>query len=408
MKKKAIVLGGTHDHIGLIELLKSKNYFVVLVDYYENPPAKDAADKHIKESTLEKDKVLEIAKQESADLVITACIDQALLTMAYVCESLNLPCHISYETALKMTNKTHMKKIFMDNGIPTSRFMVFGEKDYDAKLTSKLKLPLVIKPADSNSSKGVTKVEDTRDLQQSFEKALDLSRAKKVVIEEYCEGEEFTVDVVLKNYEPKILMVSKIAKSRLNKNNFTIIQNTYPATSNTQTLDQISKIAKKLASAYQIKEGPLLIQLIYKNPGIKVVEFSARIGGGSKATFLKAMTGFDPIEYFICLLIDKPYTEEPQQNYKYGAITYIYAEPGVIQSFEGPDSLKEKGVVAEIFLYKTLGMKVHDSVSSNDRVAGFLVIDNDLEKLKSNINLANKQIRIIGANGTNIKKNGLF
>ena len=58
MSNRAIVLGGTDDHIKLIELLKSKDYFVILVDYYENPPAKNAADKHIQESTLDKEAVV--------------------------------------------------------------------------------------------------------------------------------------------------------------------------------------------------------------------------------------------------------------------------------------------------------------------------------------------------------------
>ena len=47
--KKAIVLGGTEDHIKLIELLKNRGYFVILIDYYKNPPAKKAADLHIQE-----------------------------------------------------------------------------------------------------------------------------------------------------------------------------------------------------------------------------------------------------------------------------------------------------------------------------------------------------------------------
>ena len=65
-KPKAIVLGGTNPHIELIENLKRRGYYTVLVDYYENPPAKHAADQHIQESTLDLEKVLQIAKDIDA------------------------------------------------------------------------------------------------------------------------------------------------------------------------------------------------------------------------------------------------------------------------------------------------------------------------------------------------------
>ena len=90
MKKKAIVLGGTHDHIELLKNLKKRNFYTLLIDYNSNPPAKKYADKFFNESTLDKSVVLNIAKKESVKLVIATCVDQALLTMAYVSEKLNV------------------------------------------------------------------------------------------------------------------------------------------------------------------------------------------------------------------------------------------------------------------------------------------------------------------------------
>jgi hypothetical protein len=34
---QAIVLGGTDDHIRLIEILKQRGYHTTLIDYFENP-----------------------------------------------------------------------------------------------------------------------------------------------------------------------------------------------------------------------------------------------------------------------------------------------------------------------------------------------------------------------------------
>ena len=75
--KTAIVLGGTVPHIDLVCQLKQRGYRTVLVDYTRMPPANAYADEHIQESTLDKDAVLRIARDENADLVISTSVDQA-------------------------------------------------------------------------------------------------------------------------------------------------------------------------------------------------------------------------------------------------------------------------------------------------------------------------------------------
>jgi formate-dependent phosphoribosylglycinamide formyltransferase (GAR transformylase) len=108
--KKALVLGGTADHYDLIIKLKKRGYKVILIDYHDNPPAKKVADEYIKESILNQKEVLRIAQKKKINLIITACIDQALVTACYVAEKLALPAPFSFKTALMVTNKVLMKK----------------------------------------------------------------------------------------------------------------------------------------------------------------------------------------------------------------------------------------------------------------------------------------------------------
>jgi len=232
--KKAIILGGTNDHIKLISILKAKGYYTILIDYYENPPAKKYADKHIKESTLDVDKILEIALEIKPEIVIATCIDQSLLTMAFICEKLDLPCHISYQTALELTNKVYMKRLFFSHNIPTTKFIVIDDINIMTDLD--LKFPVVVKPADSNSSKGVYKIFNQNRVEAAIRNAFTYSRSHEVVIEEYAFGEEFSVDVIVNDFEPTIILVSKNIKYKKNKNNFTIIQSLYPATNDNKII----------------------------------------------------------------------------------------------------------------------------------------------------------------------------
>ena len=109
---KALVLAGGFPQIALINEIKSRGIEVVLADYYAEPVAKKYADIFYQVSTLDVDGIREVAKKEKADFLITACTDQALLTVARVSEELGLPCYIDYKTALNVTNKAYMKEVF--------------------------------------------------------------------------------------------------------------------------------------------------------------------------------------------------------------------------------------------------------------------------------------------------------
>lgn len=132
MKSTALVLGGTAAHIALLNELKARNYYTILVDYYSNPVAKPYADLHIQESTLDADKVVEIAQQHQADLVISACVDQANVIASYAMEKLGKTPPYSYEIAQRISNKGDMKKVMLEQGIPTARHIYLdGLEDED-------------------------------------------------------------------------------------------------------------------------------------------------------------------------------------------------------------------------------------------------------------------------------------
>lgn len=91
-----MISAGGFPQIALIYELKSCGYTVVLADWNENPVAKKHADIYYQESTLDIEAIIAIAQKEAVDFLITACTDQALLTVVKVSETLGLPCNIDY------------------------------------------------------------------------------------------------------------------------------------------------------------------------------------------------------------------------------------------------------------------------------------------------------------------------
>ena len=401
---KILVLAGGSDQIALINELKKRGHYIVLVDYFDNPPAKSYADKHIVASTLDVEKVEQIAKSENADLICTACTDQALLTVSYVSEKLGLPCYIDYQTGLNVTNKSYMKKVLLKNNIPTAKFVIVKSPDVSA--VNGFTFPLVVKPVDCNSSKGVKKVESLEEFRTYVAEAINYSRTKSAIVEEFKEGIEISADFYIENGVAKFLSATNSLKIR-NRKSFTILCSDYPAITGEQEV-AVTKIATDIAKAFLLNNTPLLVQLIVKDSEINVIEFSARMGGGSKYKLIEVLSGVDIMSKYVDLILgDCPHVD-PSKQVDYCKMVYIYCYPGVYDRMEGLEQMKSEGVIDDYFLYKTKGMKIQKAETSGDRPAGYLCSAKTSDDLWKKIEYIDSQIKAISSTGEDMMIHGLL
>ena len=184
---KAFVIAGGVPQVELIKQLKSRGITTVLADGSPYAVARPFADIFYHVDVFDIPAVKEIAEKEKVDFLLTVCADQVLLVVAEVSEMLGLPCYIDSKTAQIVSDKIRMKRIFREIGIPTTDYVETEELDLDA--TAHLRYPLVVKPVDAYSSKGVRKVENLDELKQYYAEAKQISRSGGVIVEEYFQGE---------------------------------------------------------------------------------------------------------------------------------------------------------------------------------------------------------------------------
>lgn len=401
---RILVLAGGSDQIALIKELRTRGHYVLLVDYFENPPARQYADCHIIASTLDIERVKDIAIENKVNLICTACTDQALLSVAKVSEDLSLPCYISYQTALNVTNKLYMKKVMMNFNIPTSRYVIVSNDDVVD--LQEFVYPLVVKPVDSNSSKGVKKIDNRDELTIALENAISLSRTGNAIIEEFKIGEEVSADFYVENGEVKLLCATKSTKIR-NRKSFTILQSCYPAISFEQEV-QLVDIAQQISLAFNLTNTPLLIQLILNDNQFSVLEFSARMGGGSKYKLIEVLSGVNIMEKYVDLILENNPIVTPTKRMDYAAMNYVYCSQGVLDSVRGIQEMYNSSLIDCYFLYKTQGMELTKSETSSDRVAGYLVTASNKQELSDKINYIDANLAVLDKNGVDIMLHGLI
>ncbi len=403
---KALVLAGGYPQIALIEELKRRGAEVLLADYNQEPVAKPFADRFFRVSTLDVEAITALAREEKVDFLITACTDQALLTVAKVSETLGLPCYLDYRTALNVTNKSYMKEVFCQNGIPTARHMILSQ--LSAQDVRGLSYPVIVKPVDCNSSKGVKKVLNEAELKEAFAEAVSLSRTDTAIVEEFIEGREISVDVQVEN--GRAVVLSKAYSDKIpDKDKFVIYRTRFPVSETPEVHEQIRQTAQKIADSFGLVNSLMLIQLISDGKRIYVLEFSARTGGGVKYQLIRRVSGFDVISAVVDLTLKKiPHVNLQEPESRYITNLFLYCNPGVFDRLDGFEELKKEGVISEYFLFKWRGAEMSAATSSGDRIAGFTVQADTLSEQKEKYRRALSRIRVLDPNGKDILRRDLF
>ena len=407
--KKIMILAGGNDQAALIKELKyhfNGDVETILLDMSSNVKAKPFADRFLQISTMDRDAVLQAAQKESIDYILTACGDQPLSTMAYVSARMGLPCYLSEDKVRDLTNKIYMKRKMVENGIPTSKFQVVRSLDDEVNL-DEFEWPLIVKPVDSNGSKGVKKVEHIEDFQRLLTEALSYSISKNAIVEEFKDGVELSVDVYVEGSTAEILMVTTSKKIQENKDSFTILQSEYPPRipySDTR----VHEIVQKIVNTFELHDTPLLVQMITDGNDYNVVEFSARMGGGSKYHIIEVLTGVNIMRVYVDMVMGKRPSVSPIKKWNNALMCYVYCSPGIFSQLSNFDEMCNEGFMHSYFTYKMPNSEVKKSTTSSDRVAGFLVVGNSHDEIEKKIKIINDSVKVLDSKGKDIMRHDFF
>lgn len=403
---KVLVIAGGVPQIALLKQLKERNIETVLIDGSDNCLARPFADTFYQINIFDINAVKDIAIKEKVDFVITVCADQVLLVVAEVSELLGLPCYIDYKTALDVSDKIRMKKIFKENGVPTTDFVELEELNLES--VKGLRFPLVVKPTDAYSSKGVRKVDNIEELKRFYKEASQISRSGGVIVEEYFTGDEISVDAFVVNGKAKVLAVTNSEKVK-DKDRFVIYRGHYPVSASNTVLKKIETIAQKIVDGFGLVNSPLLIQLLNSGDEVSVLEFCARTGGNMKWLLIKYACGVDVIKATIDITLGlEPDLEIKNTGHNIVVNDFIYCKPGVFDHFEGFEEMVKEGYINEFHPNRIKGTIMQAVHSSSDRIAGMNIVADSIDDFNRKKEIILKNVRVVDIEGKDIMERNLL
>ena len=180
--KKVMLLGAGEGQVPFLKICKEKDCYVIAVSIKGDYPCFKLADKSYYIDTRDKERILEVAQMEQIDAIITDQTDVSVPSVAYVAEKMGLR-GIGYETALKFTDKYEMRKAAKEAGIGIPEFDRAYTADEAIVISERLGFPLIIKPTDGSGSRGVTKINNRKELIDAFLETQCYSGTGAVIME---------------------------------------------------------------------------------------------------------------------------------------------------------------------------------------------------------------------------------
>ena len=367
--KKLMIVGASVLQLPAILKAKEMGLHVAVVDFNPQAVGIPYADKYYNASTMDEDAVLAAAENYLPDGIMTLATDMPMRGVAKTSDKLHLH-SISYETALKATDKYDMIKAFKEHNVPSPGYFDVASFEELKVLEGKIDFPCIIKPTDNAGSHGVAKVYSFQELLDNYEYAHSCSRHGKVIIEEYLDGPEVSVEVMVVNGQVNILQITD--KITTEDPHFVEMGHTQPSRLPESTQDAIREVATMACLSLGIDKGPAHVEMKVTNRGPVMIELGARMGGDNITTHLVPLsTGIDMVGSTIKVAMGEEPNITPTLHCG-SAIRYFDVPFGTIKSIDNVEDANQIPGVKQITFTKNVGEESTPIRCSNDRI-GFVI-----------------------------------
>lgn len=389
MDKKSILVFGVGElQKSIIGRAHNKGLFVIGIDPCADAFCKDDVDSFEIVGGQDYEGTLAVAKKYNVSAVVTAATDKPLVMMARVAEELNLPFY-SVETAQWSTDKYQMKQRFVAGGVPCAK----GRLVKSAQETADFVYPVIVKPRDNSGSRGVKLCRTQEELQSCIDEALEYSHLDSVLVEEFIEGQEYSIESL--HYAGKTEVIQFTEKKTTEFPYNVELGHKQPANLTENQRNAVRDVIAKIGAALHFENCPSHTELKINERGIFVIETSPRLGGDYiTSTLVPLSTGINIEDQLLNIALGKPVDTNTGRVEKASGVCFFSLPEGRVAGID--KSINEASAwdgIVDFNLKLKVGDCVNKITSSLNRYGQFIVkadsrneVDSLIEKYEKKIN----------------------
>lgn len=371
--KKLAIIGGSYLQLPLILKAKELGVITYCFSWLDGAVCKDYCDHFFPISILEKDSIFEECRKEVIEGVTTIASDAAVPTVNFVATRLNLVGN-PYEKSEQYINKYCMRLALEKANVKVPKFINLTletlSESYQRVEEGGLKLPIIVKPVDRSGSRGVFKIDDFTQLEKVVLRASQESFSKSVIIEEYIEGREFSIESLSWCGQHYILAITE--KETTGAPYFVELAHHQPASLTEEESNSVEQFTSQNLTALEIINGASHTEIKITAEGeIYLIETGARMGGDFIGSDLVQLsTDYDFLKGVIEVAFGV-FKEPFINNRKYSGVYFLSKEREYLKEI-----ILSVNQNSEIVKSEILDDKIRYVTNSSDR-AGYIIYQSD-------------------------------
>lgn len=408
--KRLLILGGTAASYDLVKLAKEMGVYTIVTDDRENGMAKDLADEKAMVSTTDIDGLVALVEEKHIDGVFCSPSEFQIRNAMQVCEKANLPFYANQEQWARCSDKESLKAYCKSNALPVIPEFSFENEDQLEQCPEDL-FPVIVKPVDGASSRGVSVCHCKTELKEAVASALKQSRSGNALVEKYIDngGRLFSFRYFLDGDDsyPYLLMDTYIADPKNKKkliSAFSYAPSEYADLYMTETDCKVRAMLRDMG----LKNGTVFAQALPYDNGFYCHDMGLRLSGGMTFRMCEHLTGINDMKMMIRLALGGPIcTEEDLQkinpNPKNGVVgqLMIPLNAGTISSIQGVENIQKDPSVISYIQYYYEGDTITENAQGTliQQFARISIAAPDKETLVSIVNRLQDGISIKSTDG---------
>ncbi len=395
MKRNLIIVGGGFLQVPLIETARSMGLHAVVFDMSTSAPGMRVADERVIMSTRDIEGcVREARKLQSIKRihgVITAGTD-ASRAVAAIAGALELA-GIRFSDAEAASNKVLMRKRLQHHDVPIPRFASVWSLQNALEAAEELTFPLVLKPAENMGARGVIKIETREELENGFSHTRQYSPTGEMILEEYMEGPELSVDALAWNGQIRITGIADRIIAR--EPYFVELGHNMPSRLGDNILQEAEWVMKKGMRALGIHTGAGKGDLKVTRDGVKVGEIAARLSGGFMSSHTYPLhSGVNLFRNAIRIALGEEPDELDPVRDLVAVERGILSPPGEIIALSGREEMEAVEGIELVHFSRKRGDTVPRVTSNIDKVGHIVAVAPTLEEAEERVREALERLRL--------------
>ena len=372
-----MVLGGARYALPVIEAAHKLGLYVITCDYLPDNIAHQYSDEYVNVSIVEKEAVLDVARELKIDGIMSFACDPGVTTAAYVAEKLGLP-GLPYRSVEILQNKALFRRFLADNGFNVPQARGYTDIGQAKSESATFHWPVIVKPVDSAGSKGVTRVDHLADLEAAAKNAIAFSKTKSFIVEDFIQQEGYSSDTDCFSISGELVFASFSNQhfDKNAKNPYTPSAYSWPSTMPESIQTELRSELQRLITLLGLKTSVYNVETRMGKDGKPyIMEVSPRGGGNRLSEMLKYASGTDLISNAVKAAVGLPVetiSGDPVYKGCWAIIILHSDKAGEFVRLDINESVKN--FVVEEDLWVRPGDEVHQFTGANEAI-GTLVLN---------------------------------